>query len=134
MARPMPEPPSWTYRITFALVGVELGAFAVALFNGREEIALLDQISTPIGVITGAVAIYLVLYDFAGRPTNATPAHRPGWRGTIVVTLLCSLVGGVAFAQIASANAEKRDIFAVHYGIWKEPCHPHDGPVLLNDK
>jgi len=134
MARPMPEPPSWLYRVTFALFGVEVGAFIVAVFNGREEIALLDQLSTPIGVVTGAVAIYLVLYDFAGRPSHGAPPHRPGWAGTVVIMVLFAVGGAFAFSEVAAAYEEKRDVFALHYGVWEKPCERTEGPRLLDDR
>jgi hypothetical protein len=130
----MPEPPPWLYRVTFALVGGLIGALVVAIFKGGGAIALLDQLTSPLSFIVGAVALYLVLYDFAGRHVHAAPPARPGWGRTGAIMIVCALLGGFAFFLINAANSEKRDVFALHYDTWKEPCEDTDGPELLDDR
>ena len=130
----MPEPPKWLYRVTFALVGVWIGAFAVAIFTGGEAIGLLDQLTSPFSFILGAVALYLVLYDLAGRPHHPAPATRPGWTRTLVIMAACAVLGGTALSLIHAANAEERDVFELHHAAWEAPCDETEGPLTLYDR
>jgi hypothetical protein len=36
--------------------------------------------------------------------------------------------------MLAATYKEKPDFFAVHYGVWREPCTDAEGPLLLTDR
>lgn len=107
---------------------------AVAILNGRDEISLLDQMSTPIGVATGFLAIYLTLYELTGRRSTPARHRRPGWTGSVCIMMVCALAGGFLFSKAAIASQDKRDIFEIHRSVWAQPCTATEGPLLQPDR